>query len=116
MSKNTIKVRFAPSPTGELHLGGARTALFNWLFAQRQNGSFFLRIEDTDKERSKTQYPTETDAQHIRKTAVLDVTHDDLRAQRTRKIAVLVLRTARSMVGVRKTPAEVHDTTIAKAL
>ena len=56
MSKNTIKVRFAPSPTGELHLGGARTALFNWLFAQRQNGSFFLRIEDTDKERSKTQY------------------------------------------------------------
>ena len=51
-----IKVRFAPSPTGELHLGGARTALFNWLFAKKNNGSFFLRIEDTDKERSKQIY------------------------------------------------------------
>ena len=51
-----IKVRFAPSPTGELHLGGARTALFNWLFAKKNNGSFFLRIEDTDKERSKQVY------------------------------------------------------------
>jgi len=53
---NNIKVRFAPSPTGELHLGGARTALFNWLFAKKNNGSFFLRIEDTDKERSKQVY------------------------------------------------------------
>ena len=49
----SIKVRFAPSPTGELHLGGARTALFNWLYAKKHQGSFFLRIEDTDKERSK---------------------------------------------------------------
>ena len=48
-----VKVRFAPSPTGELHLGGARTALFNWLYAKRHDGSFFLRIEDTDKQRSK---------------------------------------------------------------
>jgi len=48
-----VKVRFAPSPTGELHLGGARTALFNWLYAKKHKGSFFLRIEDTDKERSK---------------------------------------------------------------
>ncbi len=47
-----IKVRFAPSPTGYLHIGGARTALFNYLFAKRQGGKFVLRIEDTDKERS----------------------------------------------------------------
>ncbi len=47
-----IRVRFAPSPTGALHIGGARTALFNWLFARNQNGKFILRIEDTDRERS----------------------------------------------------------------
>ena len=46
------RVRFAPSPTGYLHIGGARTALFNWLFARRQGGTFVLRIEDTDAERS----------------------------------------------------------------
>ena len=48
----TIRVRFAPSPTGYLHVGGARTALFNWLFARREGGKFLLRIEDTDKARS----------------------------------------------------------------
>ena len=47
-----VRVRFAPSPTGYLHVGGARTALFNWLFARRQGGTFVLRIEDTDTERS----------------------------------------------------------------
>lgn len=47
-----IRVRFAPSPTGYLHVGGARTALFNWLFARRHHGTFILRIEDTDVERS----------------------------------------------------------------
>ncbi len=47
-----IRVRFAPSPTGYLHIGGARTALFNWLFARKQGGVFILRIEDTDRERS----------------------------------------------------------------
>lgn len=47
-----IRVRFAPSPTGYLHTGGARTALFNWLFARKQGGSFILRIEDTDEKRS----------------------------------------------------------------
>src|SRR5436190_18483182 len=46
------RVRFAPSPTGYLHVGGARTALFNWLLAHRQGGTFVLRIEDTDAERS----------------------------------------------------------------
>ena len=48
--------RFAPSPTGHLHLGGARTALFSWLFAQKNKGKFLLRFEDTDKERSKKEY------------------------------------------------------------
>ena len=47
----SVRVRFAPSPTGMLHVGGARTALFNWLFARSQGGSFILRIEDTDRER-----------------------------------------------------------------
>src|SRR5450756_1958154 len=47
------RVRFAPSPTGSLHVGGARTALYNWLFARRHGGSFILRIEDTDVERSR---------------------------------------------------------------
>jgi len=48
----SVRVRFAPSPTGPLHIGGARSALFNWLFARRNGGSFILRIEDTDLERS----------------------------------------------------------------
>ena len=50
------RVRFAPSPTGQLHLGGARTALYNWLFAKNKDGIFILRIEDTDKIRSKQEY------------------------------------------------------------
>ncbi len=49
---NEIRTRFAPSPTGYLHIGGARTAIFNWLFARRHGGKFILRIEDTDRERS----------------------------------------------------------------
>jgi glutamyl-tRNA synthetase len=53
---STIRVRFAPSPTGYLHVGGARTALFNWLFARHTGGTFLLRIEDTDKERSSEEY------------------------------------------------------------
>jgi len=52
----TIKTRFAPSPTGFLHIGGARTALFNWIYARSQGGRFVLRIEDTDMERSKEEY------------------------------------------------------------
>ena len=48
----TVRVRFAPSPTGSLHVGGARTALFNWLYAKKTNGKFILRVEDTDTARS----------------------------------------------------------------
>ena len=51
-TSSTVRVRFAPSPTGYLHVGGARTALFNWLFARKTGGAFLLRIEDTDKARS----------------------------------------------------------------
>ncbi len=54
MSHVPPRVRFAPSPTGYLHVGGARTALFNWLYARRHGGTFILRIEDTDSERSST--------------------------------------------------------------
>lgn len=52
----TPRLRFAPSPTGHLHIGGARTAIFNWLFARNQKGVFILRVEDTDRERSTEEY------------------------------------------------------------
>jgi len=53
---STVKVRFAPSPTGYLHAGNVRTAIVTWLFARKHNGHFLLRIDDTDRERSKTEY------------------------------------------------------------
>ncbi len=56
MTDPKIRVRFAPSPTGLLHVGNARTALYNWLFARRRGGAFLLRIEDTDVERSEARY------------------------------------------------------------
>ncbi len=68
-----IRVRFAPSPTGYLHIGGARTALFNYVFAKGRNGKFLLRIEDTDTERSKKEY-TE---QIIRSLEWLGIKHDE---------------------------------------
>jgi glutamyl-tRNA synthetase len=57
----TIVVRFAPSPTGRLHIGNVRTALLNWLFARRHGGHFILRLDDTDRERS-----TDANAEAIR--------------------------------------------------
>jgi glutamyl-tRNA synthetase/nondiscriminating glutamyl-tRNA synthetase len=54
-----VRVRFAPSPTGYLHIGNARTALFNYLFAKKTGGTFILRIEDTDRERSKKEFEDE---------------------------------------------------------
>ena len=59
MSEFSVRTRFAPSPTGLLHIGGARTALFAWLYAKSNSGSCLLRIEDTDKERSKQEYTDE---------------------------------------------------------
>ena len=52
----TVRVRIAPSPTGNLHIGTARTAVFNWLFAHHHRGKFILRVEDTDLERSRPEY------------------------------------------------------------
>jgi glutamyl-tRNA synthetase/nondiscriminating glutamyl-tRNA synthetase len=57
--KEKVRVRFAPSPTGQLHVGNVRTALFNWLFARQKRGSFILRIEDTDVERSEARFETQ---------------------------------------------------------
>jgi len=51
MTRSKVRVRFAPSPTGPLHIGGVRTALFNYLFAKKHGGTFILRIEDTDSTR-----------------------------------------------------------------
>jgi glutamyl-tRNA synthetase len=70
MSK--VATRFAPSPTGALHIGGVRTALFNWLFSKNQKGSFHLRIEDTDKERSKEEHKI----QIIKSLNWLGINHD----------------------------------------
>jgi glutamyl-tRNA synthetase len=75
----TVVVRFAPSPTGYLHIGGARTALFNWLFARHHGGKFLLRIEDTDRERS-------TDAaiaQILESLDWLGLEHDDQTVRQT---------------------------------
>ena len=71
MSK--IATRFAPSPTGPLHIGGVRTALFNWLFSKKQSGLFLLRIEDTDKERSKDEYKV----QIIKSLKWIGIDYDD---------------------------------------
>jgi nondiscriminating glutamyl-tRNA synthetase len=59
VSTSRVRVRFAPSPTGHLHVGNARTALFNWLFARQTGGAMVLRIEDTDVERSETRFETQ---------------------------------------------------------
>jgi len=68
----SFNCRFAPSPTGPLHIGGVRTALFNWLLAKKHKGKYFLRIEDTDKERSKDEFKI----QIISSLAWLGVEHD----------------------------------------
>ena len=70
MSK--VATRFAPSPTGPLHIGGVRTALFNWLYSKNQKGTFHLRIEDTDKERSKDEHKI----QIIKSLKWLGIEHD----------------------------------------
>ena len=69
----SFNCRFAPSPTGPLHIGGVRTALFNWLLAKKNKGKYFLRIEDTDRERSKDEFKN----QIISSLAWLGIKHDD---------------------------------------
>ena len=80
MSK--VATRFAPSPTGPLHIGGVRTALFNWLFAKNKGGKFYLRIEDTDKERSKDEFKN----QIIKSLKWIGIEHDDNEYIQSKKI------------------------------
>lgn len=90
---NEIRVRFAPSPTGFLHVGGARTAIFNWLYARNKNGKFLLRIEDTDPERSKS----ELSEQIIRSMNWLGMIADEpivyqaLNIERHKQVALMLL-------------------------
>ena len=80
MSK--VATRFAPSPTGSLHIGGVRTALFNWLYSKNQKGTFHLRIEDTDKERSKDEHKI----QIIESLKWIGIEHDGLEYIQSAKI------------------------------
>jgi len=80
MSK--VATRFAPSPTGALHIGGVRTALFNWLFSKNQKGTFHLRIEDTDKERSKEEHKV----QIIQSLKWIGIEHDGEEYIQSKKI------------------------------
>jgi len=73
MNQRKVRVRFAPSPTGYLHIGGARTAVFNWVFAKSRSGKFLLRIEDTDKTRSSRQFLDSI----INSMKWLGLTHDE---------------------------------------
>ena len=77
-----VATRFAPSPTGPLHIGGIRTALFNWLYSKNQNGDFYLRIEDTDKGRSKDEYKK----QIIQSLKWIGITHDGEEYIQSKKI------------------------------
>jgi len=77
-----VATRFAPSPTGPLHIGGVRTALFNWLYSKNQNGDFYLRIEDTDKERSKEEYKD----QIIKSLKWIGIDHDGREYIQSQKI------------------------------
>jgi glutamyl-tRNA synthetase len=56
MTASSPIVRFAPSPTGRIHIGNVRTAILNWLYARREGGSFVLRFDDTDRERARSEY------------------------------------------------------------
>lgn len=102
-----IRVRFAPSPTGFLHVGGARTAIFNWLFAENTGGSFLLRIEDTDPGRSKS----ELSAQIIRTMQWLGMDADEPvvyqsdHISRYKEIAELLVSTAKAYYAF-ETPEE----------
>ena len=76
-----VKVRFPPSPTGFLHIGGARTALYNWLFARHNNGEFILRIEDTDQQRSTEEATQAILMQFLHKQAFQVITKNKRRFQ-----------------------------------
>ena len=110
IENSTIRVRFAPSPTGFLHVGGARTAIFNWLFARKNNGKFLLRIEDTDPERSKS----ELSEQIVRSMHWLGMTEDEpivyqaLNIQRHKDIALELLKNGQAYYAF-ETPEELDE-------
>lgn len=94
----TVVTRFAPSPTGFLHIGSARTALFNWLYAKAVNGKFYLRIEDTDKERS-TNEAIDTILKSMKWLGLDwdgDVIYQSHREMRHREVALELLRTGKA--------------------
>ena len=64
-----VRVRFAPSPTGFLHIGSARTAIFNWLYARHTGGKFLLRIEDTDLNRSEARFLDEIQGLRVKRAS-----------------------------------------------
>jgi glutamyl-tRNA synthetase len=105
-----IRVRFAPSPTGFLHVGGARTAIFNWLFARNKSGKFLLRIEDTDPERSKS----ELSVQIIRSMNWLGMEADEpivyqaLNMSRHRDVVEELLKTGKAYYAF-ETPEELEE-------
>src|SRR5690349_6511679 len=76
----TVRVRFAPSPTGMLHIGNARAALINWLFAKKHNGIFMLRLDDTDLERSEERFAKAI----VEDMAWLGLTHQEFAKQSDR--------------------------------
>ena len=76
----TVTVRFAPSPTGKLHIGNGRAAVLNWLYAKSQGGNFILRLDDTDRERSTEEYANAIQAD----LAWLGLSHDALHRQSER--------------------------------
>jgi glutamyl-tRNA synthetase len=90
-----VRTRFAPSPTGFLHLGGARTALFNWLFARHHGGAFVLRIEDTDRERSEERF---VDA-IVDGLAWLGLDYDEGPFFQSRRLEIYAERTERLLAG-----------------
>lgn len=111
-----VRVRFAPSPTGFLHVGGARTAIFNWLFARNRGGKFLLRIEDTDIERSRS----ELSEQIIRSLDWLGIKSDEpivyqaSRVERHKEIALKLLEERKAYYAF-ETPEELeHQRKLAK--
>src|SRR5215469_5244088 len=98
MSDSPIVTRFAPSPTGFLHIGGARTALFNWLYARGRGGKMLLRIEDTDRERS-TQAAIDAILDGLKWLGIDwdgDVVYQFSRAARHREVAESLLASGRA--------------------
>lgn len=81
---NNVRVRFAPSPTGSLHVGGVRVAFFNWLLARHHGGAFLLRIEDTDRERSRSEYTQDI----LESLAWLGMTSDEPVVYQSERLAV----------------------------